>query len=409
MSKSSSTWIKRLRPASFKGVPFLVDSYTYSSQRRFAEQYYPQRNFIQRTDQGQGEQIYSVNAYIIGDDYWQERDELAKVLNDTTAGIFVNSYGGDVNCSCASFTMAESVSEGRIVYFTINFKLEEEQPETNYIAINTATNIAVKKQSLLDSILDWFDKAYTIANQPVGALTDLNNGINEAFKVIEATRKLASTQANFKRQISNLQGKVQALGLNARYLSTSFKELIDYGTNPNTALSFGRTANNSLEQLLELNATLNFKNTKISEAPDAILDDESYPLNVFQLMFGLQVFAAMGGLFASIPFVSVNDSEQRFNALSLVLDDLLTSTVLTLEVETNLMEYLSAIKLNLTDRFVSFPKITTYTIDVFQTNLLTVVYDLYGSLDNIDDIINRNGLRNPLFLNYSTVLEIKEP
>ena len=72
----NSGWRSRLRDASFRGVPFLLDDDEGTFGRRVQVHEYPQRDKPFTEDLGRATRRISINAYLVGDDYDEQRNKL---------------------------------------------------------------------------------------------------------------------------------------------------------------------------------------------------------------------------------------------------------------------------------------------------------------------------------------------
>lgn len=83
-----------LRPASFRGVRFDVDSRSVTVGRRVVLHEYPQRSIPYAEDLGRKARRYELDALIIGADSDQRRDRLIRALEEPGAGELVHpDYG----------------------------------------------------------------------------------------------------------------------------------------------------------------------------------------------------------------------------------------------------------------------------------------------------------------------------
>lgn len=115
-------WKDSLRPASFRGVPFFVDDHEASYGRRQATHEFPQRDEPYTEDLGRAARTYTVNGYLIGDDYPDQRKRLIDACEgDGGAGELVHPYLGSVQVTCGGLKVSESATEGRICKISLTF------------------------------------------------------------------------------------------------------------------------------------------------------------------------------------------------------------------------------------------------------------------------------------------------
>ena len=108
--------------ASFRGVPFYVEASDRTGGRRTVVTEIPFRDEPAVEEYGRRARIYSVTAYVIGDNYVADRDALLAALeNEAGPGELVHPYFGTMRAICSNLGVSESRDEGRIARFGIEF------------------------------------------------------------------------------------------------------------------------------------------------------------------------------------------------------------------------------------------------------------------------------------------------
>lgn len=115
-------WRDNLRPASFRGVPFRIDSASLIAGRRLARHEYPQRDMPYLEDMGRKAREYRIEAMILGSDYMRGRDELIAALEAPGAGQLVHPYYGTLQVVVSGdCEVSESTQHGGLASITIVF------------------------------------------------------------------------------------------------------------------------------------------------------------------------------------------------------------------------------------------------------------------------------------------------
>ncbi len=125
---TQAAWRQQLQRASFRGVPFFVRSADTEEGRRGVLHEYPLREDPYVEDLGRKAGEFSLDAFVIGDDYFKARDALRAALREPGPGELVHPTLGRMQVSLvASFRFVESlVDEGGIARFSLRFT--ESQP-----------------------------------------------------------------------------------------------------------------------------------------------------------------------------------------------------------------------------------------------------------------------------------------
>jgi prophage DNA circulation protein len=115
------TWRENLRPASFRGVQFHVRDRGLSTGREIHNHEYPKRNSNFPEDMGKKTRTFSVDAYVLGDDYMSKRDALFRACEREGAAQFVDHWGKSQRVVCTGCELKETSDEGRIARFSLSF------------------------------------------------------------------------------------------------------------------------------------------------------------------------------------------------------------------------------------------------------------------------------------------------
>lgn len=115
-------WKDRLRPASFRGVPFYVNDSEFDGGRRTVTHEYPKRDEPFVEDLGRSARTFALDAYVIGADYMTARDRLREALEKPGPGELVHPTMGQQRVSVVgNFRVREPRSDGGMAWFTIPF------------------------------------------------------------------------------------------------------------------------------------------------------------------------------------------------------------------------------------------------------------------------------------------------
>lgn len=193
----AKTWRDELQPASFRGVPFWVDTDTTPAGRRTQVHEYPQRNKPMVEDLGERTRIIQQAGFVIGDDCFFQRDNLLHALNTPGPGILIHPWFGQMNVTATDCEVSHARPDGGMVVFSLTFI---EAGDKGYPAgvPNTARQLEVENESLLDSIISRYKAAMALVNKAKMSITALQNG-------------LAGVQMAIQREISQVTGLVSSV------------------------------------------------------------------------------------------------------------------------------------------------------------------------------------------------------
>jgi prophage DNA circulation protein len=114
-------WRDQIRRPSFRGVAFDVDQRATKGGRHLAEHVFPQRDEAYPEDLGLKNRTFSVQAFVMGQDYIQKRDALVAALETKGPGEYVDQWGFSRQVVVKDFTLNESKLSGGYAGFSIEF------------------------------------------------------------------------------------------------------------------------------------------------------------------------------------------------------------------------------------------------------------------------------------------------
>jgi prophage DNA circulation protein len=134
-------WRDRLRPASFRGVPFKVDIASRASGRRGQVFEFPKRDDPEDEDLGRRAPRVQVEGYCIGPDYDTQADDLETALNTEGGGALVLPFSDEMRMRCETYTRSERREQGGMATFNMAFAESPEQPVADRVPESTKAKL----------------------------------------------------------------------------------------------------------------------------------------------------------------------------------------------------------------------------------------------------------------------------
>lgn len=175
-------WKDKLRPASFRGVPFQVESDDMTVGRRVQVFEYPQRDKPFAEDLGRAAREINIPGFIIGPDYMAGRDALLAALEAPGPGTLVHPWYGSLQVIAKPARVAHSNDEGGMCRFSLVFvEAGELQFPASKAAPGVKTGLAADK--LKTSAIADFAKQFSVDGLPSfvsdDAVAKLGGGLGE--------------------------------------------------------------------------------------------------------------------------------------------------------------------------------------------------------------------------------------
>jgi prophage DNA circulation protein len=392
-------WKRNLRPASFRGVPFACDQAQQTGGRRAVVHEFPFRDEPYSEDLGRKRRGFPIEAFVIGEDYFQARDALIEALETAGSGELIHPYRGSQNVQVLDYTLTETTQEGRIARFQIQFA-EAGQPAFPFAATDS-------KNGALEAAQDLFEKAQKVFEDKFSVFRQAGFVVTAAQ---EKVQKVADVIAGSDKGLARANQDIAEFNFAARKLQTTIQSLVNA---PNTLSS-------RIMQTLGLLQGA-------SDAPGEIFNTMK---KVFS--FGkddkIQTVVTPSRIRQNQNQAAVNSFTQQVyigNAAQVAMDIEYQSTEQALEVRDTLTDALDEQieAADDDDLYQSLYRLKTAVrkalpveeLDLARTvelNLrdskpsLVVAYDFYESVDQEADLIARNNISNPGFLSPGKPLKV---
>lgn len=395
-------WKEQLRPASFRGFGFFVSSSQMAGGRRAVQHQYPNREDPYTEDLGRAGRSYQIEGHVIGDDYLEAKKRIIDVFEKKGAGELIHPYFGNLLVQVSSLNISESNKEGAIAVFSVTF-LEAGSAKFPKGKDDKGAILSDAANKSLDLVKKDFDDNFSVTGLPDFAVQSSRDLIKKAQELFNNTTKPLSQAAE---DIANLS-------FATRNLVAETNDLIQSPTKLSQRLldSF---------QLMEDAINLDDDKTKAYRvfygfSGDAPVDgstpsriQEAKNKKVFENFMKRSSCIKSTLTAITSSYATIDDAHASRKLISDVLDE----QIREIEEEnpnTDLLQSLidvnSAIVESLPDPASDLPSIKTIILED-DTNSIVLAYDLNESIDNEQDIIDRNSIRHPGFIEANRELEV---
>jgi len=183
------SWRDRLQRASFRGVPFYVATADTEEGRRGVLHEYPLRDEPFVEDMGRKAGEFSLEAIVLGEDYFKARDALRDALKQPGPGELVHPTLGRMQVALtAPFRFVEALIDGRgVARFSLRFTetAENTQPAAD---TNTAAVVDARAEAAAERCAADFADAFGVGGAPGFVAADAMALLADAAAAIEAAR-----------------------------------------------------------------------------------------------------------------------------------------------------------------------------------------------------------------------------
>lgn len=392
-------WQDDLRPASFRGVPFKIDSHQYTGGRRVTFHEFPDRDIPFPEDLGQVGQTFKIQGYLIGDDIKDQKKKMADAANAKGPAELVHPYLGTLKVQCGAFSIDENKGDGR--YVSISFQFYE--AGDNRFPNNTDDKqdiLADKASAALGASKNAFDKKFSIAGLPGFAVDSARS----------AVAQLADAFSNATKGLAQKSEEISALAFNIRNLKAEALDLINAPAELSKRIqdSFD-LLNDALGGNKEAYQAISLMNgfiPNIDDSPYTTPTREREADNTGAFTDFIQQTATINAT-----LVASDTTFESTDAVVAVREELAENMEKQIlktdddEVFQKLQDLKAQMVRVLPDTDIQLPNVQSYTVKATVPSLV-LAYDLFENLDSEQDLINRNKIKNPAFIQGGTTLEV---
>lgn len=225
------SWRDKQGPASFRGVPFFVDTGEHSGGRNTVAHEHPYNEKAAFTeDMGRRGQTFNVEGYVLGADYEAARDSLTRALDAPGPGELVHPYFGTRRVAVVTFRIRQTRADGGMATLSIEFRETITAPILPTATAAPASVVALKVTAAKATARAQFLATRSLVFRPEGADLPLNDFRASAalfagmLRVLDANPISSTVRAAFRLAIS---GELSTASLVGEYLAESVGVLFD--------------------------------------------------------------------------------------------------------------------------------------------------------------------------------------
>ena len=197
------SWRDDLRQGSFRGVAFGVVLSDTEFGRRNAQHEYPLRDTPYAEDLGRKQRQYTVEAYVVGDDYIAKRDQLIDACEQPGPGQLIHPYYGTKQVSVVSCRVSENAGDGRMARLSITFA---EAGERIFPAASAdlLSRLGIAGDGVFSSSSSWFERAFSVARMPQQYVDRAVAQVQALGQHLQGIRGIADTATGFYQSANRL-------------------------------------------------------------------------------------------------------------------------------------------------------------------------------------------------------------
>ncbi len=394
-------WRSRMRPGSFRGVPFLVTDHSLQFGRRKVMLEVDGAEGADLEDTGRTGDRFTVEAFVIGPAYMSRRDKLKAALQEKGPGRLVHPWLGEmvVEVSAELPRLSESTSEGGMAKFTIVFQeprrkaLPAATADTKARVTAAADKAAAASKSAFAKLMDTVHQIGAYVQKAIDTVNKVKDAIDDVRQQISAAVQFISDTA---AAITNFANSVAAIIRSPLELVSGIQSVV---ASVMGGVNSVKSAVRSLGTLME------FGGEDAPSSPTPQARQAARNLRAIRHAFRTAAVIEVSRAAAGMTFDTAADAELLKSELLGHFDTLLDESEDDGEFAA-LQELRAAVSDHLDRTAIDLPRLVPYTPPVTVPSLV-LAWRLYGDPLREAEICQLNGVTHPAFVPGGTELEVR--
>lgn len=396
-------WLEKYRTGSFRGVEFKTRASTVTGGRRKVDREFAKRELGNSEDIGKKLKTFSLDLYVLGSDYFEQRDALEEALDTPGAGELIHPYRGTLQVQVGTYSINETVDETRIARFTVEFsesgevKFPDLASDDIADAVTAADEVAENSKNFFENVLDTVSQAAFVIQAAADDTKALVADIESAVQNI--TEPVASVTFAIRNLNAAVDSLIQLPGQLADQIQGVFDDLFSvFEDEPETTNRIMGAFLGGVDATIAARPVVGTTPSRITQG-----NNQRAISNLFkELSLSTQAKAAV-----DVDFNSTRDALDTRNEVVDGLDSQIDQVANQATTDDELFQSFKDLQTALSR---ALPRTGTSELLTFTpeqtTPAIVIAYDLFEELEKEDEIIDQNDVEHPGFVPGGDEIEV---
>lgn len=370
---------------SYAGIPFFVASSEKTGGRVIITKAIPFSDKHVNEDGGKKVSSFSFSIFLLGVDVESKREALEDVFNKEGYFELVHPQYGRFNARCSEYTVPYKSETQEYIEIPVTFIPEQDPKETANSVEDLGGLVLTKSNAVLDSSNSNFKNSFSIVGKARSIVNSVAGFSSNLLDTIESARASVRSVSEFVNTISRIKANIELAMMSPADFSSRLQQLLTQ-----TKEVFGLGSNDYVRESLLM---VDYAAAKRRSTPFAFADDLIGYINRLILMSA----AAMAvRSIVDCRFDSAEEAREMQDAVCASFSAA-AETVDSIDDYADLMDMQAAALKYLRNEMSNIAEVVEYPMNGTR-DILSACFDCYGSLERVDDIIERNGICDPLII-----------
>lgn len=372
--------------ASYGGVPFFVEESASSGGREIVTKPLPFSNSHVNEDIGKKVLSISCNIYLTGVDCESKRESLEEAFNKEGAFELVHPHYGKFNARCTAYSLSFKKNEQEFISGEVTFVPEQDVKKQARSVEDLRGLVLAKVNAALDSSKSDFTESFNILGESKSVVDAVADFTSAMLDEIEEARSSIRDVSQFVNTISQIRENVQLALMTLGDFVNRIQNLLTLTAETVAVNDSNGYVNESLTMMKSVMWRERSSSSPVADELTAELD---------RLVLMTSASMASRSVISS-KFASADEAIEMQNSLSAVFEEAL-NFVNNVDDYATLMDLQATALKYLRDEMTKLAVIVELPLNGTR-DILSVCFDCYGNLDRVDEILERNGIGDPLVM-----------
>ena len=370
---------------SYAGVPFFVEEAETSGGREVVSTPLPFSETHVNEDVGKKVRSFPIKFYLVGADCESKRESLEEAFNKEGAFELVHPHYGRFNARCSAYSLSFKKDEQEYIAGEATF-VPEQDPKETANSVEDLRGIAIEKSdAVLDNSKSVFVEDFDILGKAKSVVDSVAAFTVSILDMIEDARSSIRSVSEFVNTVSQIRENVSiALGTPADF-SNRIQQILTMSAD---VVAREDAANEYVRESLSLIKSIISKDRSTAYAS---ADELSEKISRLVLMSSA---AMVSKSVVDCHFDSAEESREMQDSISETFSAA-AGVVDSIDDYVNLMDMQAVALKYLRNEMSNLAVVVEYPMNGTR-DILSTCFDCYGSLDRVEDILNRNGICDPM-------------
>jgi len=372
---------------SYAGIPFFVKTAEKTGGRAVVSKAIPFSDKHSNEDIGKKVSSFSFSIFLIGDDVESQRDAVDEAFGREGYFELIHPQYGRFNARCTDYTIPYDNDVGEYIEIPVTFVPEQDPKETANSVEDLRGTAIEKADAALDNTKSAFVEEFSILGKAKAIVDSVAAFTVGILDKIENVRSSIRSVSEFVNTISQIRENVSiALGTPADFASR-IQHILTLSAD---VVTRDDAANDYVKESLSIMKSVvsDRKSTAYASA-----DELSGKIGRLMLMSAASMVAKS---VVDCRFGSAEESREMQDAVAETFA-LAAEAAESIDDYLNLLDMQAAALKYLRNEMSNLAVVVEYPMNGTR-DILSACFDCYGNLDRVDDILERNGICDPLII-----------